>query len=120
MGKLPKLGVRDKVQSCPGNVVSRAFSHLQAVPPSSGELPFLCSLPLRPFCCCAHGGQVTMPSWGTASTAPLPTLGELGPPSAGQPLMVPELGAGRFVPTAPMCAQSLSTEATGMMSLGML
>lgn len=127
MGKLPDLGVRDEVQSCPGYVVSRAFSHLQAMPPSSGELPFLCSPPLRPLCCCAHGGQVTTPSWaqgwlGHCQHCSSPRFGGAGPPKCRAAPDGPRarLEAGRFVPLAPMCAQSLFTEAMRRMSLGML
>lgn len=127
MGKLPDLGVRGEVQSCPGYVVSRAFSHLQAMPPSSGELPFLCSPPLRPLCCCAHGGQVTTPSWaqgwpGHCQHCSSPRFGGAGPPKCRAAPDGPRarLEAGRFVPLAPMCAQSLFTEAMRRMSLGML
>lgn len=90
---LSAVGVGDGVRSCPGTGVSRAFSHLQAVSPSSGGGA---ALPLRPpapslFCCCAHRGRVTPPSWGqgwlggTASAAPLPPLGEPGPRRPGSP-----------------------------------
>lgn len=64
--------------------------------------------------------QVEGQGWPGARTAPLPALGELGPPSARQPLAVPEPCLGRFAPLASVRARTLPTVAVRRKSLRML
>lgn len=84
------------MRSCPGTGVSRAFSHLQAVPPSSGggcpssatpgSIPFLLLCPQR-------AGDATQLGTGLAGghcqRCSSPSFGGAGSPKARQPPMVP-------------------------------